>query len=114
MKHPCTRLHGPAALVASLCAAASLQAAILSFQSVDPTPGPNDIYNFVGAPRDGQNAGDGTAFADGAANDAFTYVSMYAGLASVMIALVFLYVCACIFILGGELNSAIVKARERG
>ena len=30
---------------------------------------------------------------------------MYAGLASAMIALVFLYVCASIFIFGGELNS---------
>jgi membrane protein len=37
---------------------------------------------------------------------------MYAGLASVMIALVFLYVCSSIFIFGGELNSAIAKARH--
>jgi membrane protein len=36
---------------------------------------------------------------------------MYAGLASAMVALVFLYVCASIFIYGGELNSAIAKAR---
>ena len=35
------------------------------------------------------------------------YVSYYAGLASVMIALVFLYWTACIFIFGGELNAAI-------
>jgi membrane protein len=34
-------------------------------------------------------------------------VSYYAGLASVMIALVFLYWSACIFIFGGELNAAI-------
>jgi membrane protein len=32
---------------------------------------------------------------------------MYAGLASAMIALVFLYICASIFIYGGELNSVI-------
>ena len=44
---------------------------------------------------------------------AFTYVSMYAGLASVMIALVFLYVCASIFIYGGELNSVIGKERAK-
>ena len=44
---------------------------------------------------------------------AFAYVSMYAGLASAMIALVFLYVCASIFIYGGELNSAIGKARAK-
>ena len=36
---------------------------------------------------------------------------MYAGLASAMIALVFLYVCATIFIFGGELNSVIAKER---
>lgn len=40
------------------------------------------------------------------------YVSMYAGLASVMIALVFLYSIAAIFVFGGELNAAILRARE--
>ena len=44
----------------------------------------------------------------------FAYVTMYAGLASAMIALVFLYVCASIFIYGGELNSAIAKERAGG
>lgn len=39
------------------------------------------------------------------------YVSMYAGLASVIIALVFLYFIAAIFVAGGELNAAIIKAR---
>jgi membrane protein len=38
---------------------------------------------------------------------AYTYVSYYAGLASVMIALVFLYLTSSIFIFGGELNAAI-------
>jgi membrane protein len=38
---------------------------------------------------------------------AYTYVSYYAGLASVMVALVFLYFTASIFVFGGELNSAI-------
>ena len=37
----------------------------------------------------------------------------YAGLASVMIALVFLYFIAAIFVYGGELNASIVKAREQ-
>jgi membrane protein len=41
------------------------------------------------------------------------YVSTYAGLASVMIALVFLYVMAAIFLYGGELNAAIMRARRR-
>ena len=36
---------------------------------------------------------------------------MYAGLASAMIAPVFIYVCAAIFIYGGELNSEIGKER---
>jgi membrane protein len=44
---------------------------------------------------------------------AFTYAYYYAGLASVMIALVFLYLTASIFIYGGELNAAIERARER-
>jgi membrane protein len=39
------------------------------------------------------------------------YVTMYAGLASVIIALVFLYFTAAIFVLGGELNAAIIKSR---
>ena len=49
------------------------------------------------------------------ADYAFTYSIYYAGLASVMIALVFLYLTACIFIYGGELNAVIHKARiDRG
>ena len=37
---------------------------------------------------------------------------MYAGLASAMIALIFLYVCASIFIYGGELNSVIARCAK--
>jgi membrane protein len=40
------------------------------------------------------------------------YVSTYAGLASVMIALVFLYVMAALFVFGGALNAAIIRARQ--
>jgi membrane protein len=43
---------------------------------------------------------------------AYTYVSYYAGLASVMVALVFLYLTASIFVYGGELNSAICRLFE--
>jgi membrane protein len=43
---------------------------------------------------------------------ASTYVTYYAGLASVMIALVFLYLTASIFMYGGELNSALCRARD--
>jgi membrane protein len=51
----------------------------------------------------------GRYLADFAAN----YVSMYAGLASAMVALIYLYVNASIFIYGGELNAAIWRARAR-
>jgi membrane protein len=55
----------------------------------------------------------GAAFGRYLAKYAFAYVSMYAGLASAMVALVFLYVCASIFIYGGELNSVIAQRREK-
>lgn len=55
----------------------------------------------------------GSAFGRYLANYAFAYISMYAGLASAMIALIFLYVCASIFIYGGELNSEIGKYLEK-
>jgi membrane protein len=47
------------------------------------------------------------------ANFASTYVTYYAGLASVMIALVFLYLTASIFMYGAELNSAIWRPQGR-
>lgn len=53
----------------------------------------------------------GAAFGRYLADYAFAYVTMYAGLASAMIALIFLYVCASIFIYGGELNSVVQKLR---
>lgn len=40
------------------------------------------------------------------------YVSTYAGLSSVMIALVFLYLTASIFVFGGEFNAAIARDRQ--
>ena len=40
------------------------------------------------------------------------YISMYAGLASAMIALVYLYWVALLFVFGGELNAAIMRARR--
>lgn len=53
----------------------------------------------------------GAVFGRYLADYAFAYVSMYAGLASAMVALVFLYICASIFIYGGELNSSIAQMR---
>ena len=41
-----------------------------------------------------------------------TYVSTYAGLASIMVAIVFLYIIAAIFIIGAEINAAIIRYRE--
>lgn len=52
-----------------------LRGASLALTSASPAPSPNDIYNFTGASRDGLNVCDGSAYADGAANDAFTYVA---------------------------------------
>ncbi len=40
------------------------------------------------------------------------YVSTYGGLAGIMTALIFLYICALVFILGGELNAAISRQRR--
>jgi len=45
------------------------------------------------------------------ADFSYTYVTYYAGLASAMTALVFLYFTAWIFIYGGELNAAIARQR---
>lgn len=40
------------------------------------------------------------------------YITTYAGLASVMVALVFLYTLSAIFVFGGEFNAAILRARS--
>ena len=53
----------------------------------------------------------GVVFGQYLARFASNYVTMYAGLASVIIALVFLYFIAAIFVYGGELNAAIIKSR---
>jgi membrane protein len=53
----------------------------------------------------------GIVFGRYLADFAYTYVTYYAGLASAMIALVFLYFVAWIFLYGSELNTAIARAR---
>jgi membrane protein len=55
----------------------------------------------------------GALFGRYLADFAGNYVSMYAGLTSAFIALIYLYVNATIFIYGGELNEAICRARSR-
>jgi membrane protein len=54
----------------------------------------------------------GVVFGRYLADFAYTYVTYYAGLASAMIALVFLYLTASIFVYGGELNAAICRQRD--
>ena len=55
----------------------------------------------------------GIVFGQYLARFANNYVTMYAGLASVIIALVFLYFIAAIFVYGGELNAVIHRRDER-
>ncbi|MCC6949582.1 MAG: YihY/virulence factor BrkB family protein [Bradyrhizobiaceae bacterium] len=54
----------------------------------------------------------GIVFGRYLANFAYAYVTYYAGLASVMAALVFLYLVAMIFIYGAEVNAAITRSRK--
>ncbi|EJW13345.1 Ribonuclease BN [Rhodovulum sp. PH10] len=54
----------------------------------------------------------GVAFGRYLASFASAYVTMYAGLASAMIALVFLYWTAAMFLFGASLNQAIIKRRK--
>lgn len=55
----------------------------------------------------------GTLFGSYLASFAQNYVNTYAGLASVMVALVFLYYTAAIFVWGGELNAAIWRSKGK-
>ena len=71
---------------------------------VDVAPGV--IVTFV------CSVGFGEAFGIYLSEFARNYVTTYAGLASVMITLVFLYSLAAIFVFGGELNAAIMRARK--
>lgn len=56
--------------------------------------------------------GSAAAFGAYLAEFSGNYVTTYAGLASVIVALVFLYTLAAIFIYGGELNAAILRRRD--
>ncbi|NWG23777.1 MAG: YihY/virulence factor BrkB family protein [Pseudorhodoplanes sp.] len=55
----------------------------------------------------------GVLFGRYLADFAFAYSIYYAGLAAPIIALVFLYLTACIFIYGGELNAIIIENRRK-
>jgi membrane protein len=54
----------------------------------------------------------GALFGRYLAEFADAYVTYYAGMASVMVALVFLYLTASIFLYGGEINAVIKQGRE--
>jgi membrane protein len=91
-----------AALVAALFILhAWLPAGRRSFQQILP----GIVFTFVAS------LVSGAVFGQYLARFANNYVTMYAGLASVIIALVFLYFIAAIFVFGGELNAAIIKSR---
>lgn len=53
-----------------------------------------------------------TAFSFYLSEFAGNYVTTYAGLATAMVALVFLYLSATIFLFGGEFNAAVIRARR--
>jgi membrane protein len=55
----------------------------------------------------------GAIFGRYLAEFAFSYFNMYAGLASAVMALFFLYITASIFIYGGDLNAAVLRERDR-
>ncbi len=71
-----SRKHLPLSALAFLlpCALAPLPAAQLSYHSANPSPGPDDIANFIGAASDRDNIG-GDGYYDGDANDGHTYLA---------------------------------------
>jgi membrane protein len=90
-----------ALVVALFILHAWLPAGRRSFQQILP----GIVFTFVAS------LVSGVVFGQYLARFANNYVTMYAGLASVIIALVFLYFIAAIFVFGGELNAAIIKSR---
>ncbi len=75
MKTRFTGLTRAATLMASLLSAASLSAQTLNFLTTFPTPTNSDVFSFVGSTIDSNNVNDGGVYADGGANDGFTYVA---------------------------------------
>lgn len=75
MKKPHLGLNSLAVMLASLLSAASLSAQTLNFLTTAPTPTNGDVFNFTGSLADSANVSDGATYADGGANDAFTYAA---------------------------------------
>lgn len=65
----------PHLAAASLALVTGAQALQLSFSTTAPVPGANDVYQLTGSANDGTNVRDGGTYADGGANDGFTYVA---------------------------------------
>jgi membrane protein len=99
------RLGAATVILCATLLVAHLWLPAVKLRIVDVAPGV--ILTFVGS------VGFGEAFGFYLSEFARNYVSTYAGLASVMITLVFLYAMAAIFVFGGELNAAILRAGRR-
>jgi hypothetical protein len=65
---------GPLAALAVVLNSSAVFGASLTFHTEAPIPGPYDVYNFIGASRDGLNVNDDNGL-DGPLNDDFTYVA---------------------------------------
>jgi hypothetical protein len=70
----CRKLMFLVSFIMALSLSASTQAAVVSFHAEAPTPGPDDVYNFVGATRDANNVG--TTPYDSWLNDEWTYLAL--------------------------------------
>ncbi len=69
----------PSLLSASLVSfllASQAGALQITFSSADPEPDEHDVFQFTGAANDAANVRDSGEYADGAANDGFTYVAI--------------------------------------
>ncbi len=75
MKTNFARLNSLVALAAGVLLAGHSPAQSLTFVPSVPIPTNSDIYNFTGSLVDADNVSDGGTYADGGANDGFTYVA---------------------------------------
>ncbi len=70
----CKKLIFLVSFITALSLSATVQSAVVTFHNETPTPGPDDVYNFVGATRDANNVG--TYDYDTWLNDEWTYVAL--------------------------------------
>ncbi len=62
-------------LLASVVLVTGAHALQLTFSTTAPVPGPDDVHQLAGAANDAVNVRDAGTYADGGANDGFTYVA---------------------------------------